>query len=48
MSFKSKGSLRRPIDCHGEEVERDPEEVEEGDGDKGRVRVENVALYKRW
>ena len=45
-SSKSEGSLRRPIDCHGQEVERDPEQVEEGDGDEGRVRVEHVALYQ--
>ena len=46
MSSKSNGSLRRPIDCHWQEVERNPEQVEEGDGDEGRVRVEHVALYQ--
>ena len=46
MSSKPNASLRRPIDCHGQEVERDSEQVEEGDGDEGRVRVEHVALYQ--
>ena len=37
-------SLRRPVDRQGQQVERDSEQVEEGDGDEGRVRVEHVAL----
>ena len=37
-------SLRRPVDRQGQQVEGDSEQVEEGDGDEGRVRIEHVAL----
>ena len=45
---KFEASLGRPVNRQWQQVERDSEQVEEGDGDEGRVRVEHVALSMEW